>query len=413
MKKTLLLLLTLLLLTAAHVSAETPKYISPMHPWITSEEPGQCPICGMDLVPYDQFEGGGSGSTIEIDPVVVQNMGVRLSSVVRGDLQRNIRTVGIVGYEEAGQTSVNSKIAGWVEQLHVNQTGQEVKKGQLLLSIYSPDLVSAQEEYLMALRNVERLQHSSIVGVTDSTERLLAAAQTRLRYWDIAPREIDRLRQTKVVQRALPLYAPFNGVVTDKMVSQGMFINAGMELYRLADLSRIWVYADIYEYELPWIAQGMAAEVEIPQLGKTVTGKVNLLYPYADGVTRTVKARIELSNRDRQLRPDMFVTVRLQGRSVADSLLVPSEAVLDSGERQRVFVALGDGKFDPRPVTVGLRGSNGLVEVHGLHEGEQVVVSAQFMFDSESRLREAIEKMRAVGGDDVSVDDLFNDHSGH
>jgi RND family efflux transporter MFP subunit len=412
MKKTLLLLLTILLLSAAYVAAETPKYISPMHPFITSDEPGQCPICGMDLVPYDQF-AGSAGSTIEIDPVVVQNMGVRLAPVTRGNLSRNIRTVGIVGYEETGRTSVNSKISGWVERLHVNQAGQEVKKGQLLLTIYSPDLVSAQEEYLMALRNYERLQQSSIAGVADSAGRLLAAAETRLRYWDISAKDIERLRQSKTVQRTLPLYAQFNGVVTEKMVNQGMFIDAGMELYQLADLSRIWVYADIFEYELPWIAQGMAAEVEIPQLGKTLPGKVDLIYPYADGMTRTVKARIELSNSDRQLRPDMFVTVRLQGRTVADALLVPSEAVLDSGQQQRVFVALGEGKFDPRPVHVGLRGSNGLVEVHGLHEGEQVVVSAQFMFDSESRLREAIEKMRAITGKDVSVDDLFNDHSGH
>ncbi|MFO7577247.1 MAG: efflux RND transporter periplasmic adaptor subunit [Pelovirga sp.] len=413
MKKTLLLLLTILLLMAAHLAAETPKYISPMHPFITSDEPGQCPICGMDLVPYDQFESGGSGSIIEIDPVVVQNMGVRLAQVERGNLSRNIRTVGIVGFEETGRTSVNSKIAGWVERLYVNQTGQEVKKGQLLLSLYSPDLVSAQEEYLMALRNAERLQHSSVAGVADSAARLLTAAETRLRYWDIAPKDIERLRQTGNVQRTLPLYAPFSGVVTGKMVNQGMFVAAGMELYQLADLSSIWVYADIYEYELPWIVQGMAAEVEIPQSGKTIPGKVDLIYPYADGMTRTVKARIELSNSDRQLRPDMFVTVRLQGRTVADALLVPSEAVLDSGQQQRVFVALGDGKFDPRPVHVGLRGSNGLVEVHGLHEGEQVVISAQFMFDSESRLREAIEKMRAVTGDEASLDDLFNDHSGH
>ncbi|HMB15540.1 MAG TPA: efflux RND transporter periplasmic adaptor subunit, partial [Pelovirga sp.] len=193
MKKILLLLLTILLLGTAHLAAETPKYISPMHPWITSDEPGQCPICNMDLVPYDQFESGESGSIIDIDPVVVQNMGVRLAPVKRGNLQRNIRTVGIVDYEESGQTSVNSKIAGWVEQLHVNQTGQEVKKGQLLLSIYSPDLVSAQEEYLMALRNFQRLEQSSVNGVADGARRLLTAAQTRLRYWDIAPRDIERL----------------------------------------------------------------------------------------------------------------------------------------------------------------------------------------------------------------------------
>ncbi len=407
MKKILLLLLIILLLSAIYAAAETPKYISPMHPFITSDEPGQCPICGMDLVPYDQFESGGTGGIIEIDPVVVQNMGVRLAQVERGELSRNIRTVGIVGYEETGQTTVNSKIAGWVEQLHVSQTGQEIKKGQLLLSIYSPDLVSAQEEYLMAMRNVERLQQSSIAGVADNAKRLLAAAQTRLSYWDIAPKDIERLAQAGEVRRTLPLYAPFNGVVTDKMVNQGMFINAGMELYRLADLSRIWVNADIYEYELPWIAQGMAAEIEIPQSGKRIPGKVDLIYPYADGVTRTIKARIELPNPDRQLRPDMFVSVRLQGRTVADALLVPSEAVLDSGQQQRVFVALGDGKFDPRQVTVGLRGNNGLVEVHGLHEGEQVVVSAQFMLDSESRLREAIEKMRAPEASEPSLDDLF------
>lgn len=407
MKKTGLLFLALVLMTAADVVADNPEYISPMHPWITSDEPGQCPICGMDLVPYDQFESGGSGSIIEIDPVVVQNLGVRLATAVRGDLQSNIRTVGIVGYEETGQTSVNSKISGWVEELHVSQTGQEIRKGELLLSIYSPDLVSAQEEYLMAVRNYERLQHSSVTGVAESAERLLASAAQRLRYWDISQQDIEALRRSKQVRKTLPLYAPYDGVVVKKMVTQGMFINAGTELYQLADLSRVWVYADIYEHDLPWIAQGMAAEVEIPHRQQRLPGTVDLLYPYADGKTRTVKARIALANSDRALRPDMFVTVRLQGRTVRNAVLVPTEAILDSGEQQRVFVALGDGRFEPRPVHTGLRGSDGLVEVHGIDAGEQVVVSAQFMLDSESRLREAIEKMRTPKKAEPSLDDLF------
>jgi len=391
-------------------------WVAPMDPTYIRNEPGKSPM-GMDLVPVYEDQAA-SGSLITIDPVTVQNMGVRTATVERRSLSRPIRTVGLVGYEEPRQYFINSKISGWVEKLHVAEMGQQVRKGEPLLEIYSPDLVAAQEEFLLALHNGTSLGNSPFPAIAEGARRLLEASRQRLRLWDISERQIAELERTQKVKKTLTLYAPDSGIVTQKMVTEGMYVKAGMDLLQISDISKVWVFADIYEYELPWVRVGQEALVEFPyRKGEVMTGTVSTIYPYVEAKTRTVKARIDLNNPELELKPDMYLNVRLKTEVVDNALAIPAEAVLRSGEKQTVFVALGQGKFEPRQIKTGLQSEEGYVEVlQGLLDGERVVTSAQFMLDSESKLREAIQKMlepktapTSVEGGDASVDDLFQE----
>lgn len=388
-------------------------WVAPMDPTYIRDEPGKSPM-GMDLVPVYEDQATG-GSIITVDPVTVQNMGVRTEPVKRRDLSRTIRTVGLVGYEESSQYTLNSKVDGWIEKLYVAETGAQVKKGQPLLEIYSPELVSAQQEYLLALSSSEKLVKSSVTSIAEGAQRLLDASRRRLKLWDISDRQIAALEKNRTVLKTMTLYAPYNGIVTMKSATEGMFTKAGSMLFELADISNVWVYADIYEYELPWVRVGQQATVHLPYAHERhINGQISMIYPYVEPKTRTVKARIELDNPVLQLRPDMYVNVAIQAETVRQVLTVPVEAVLNSGEVQTVFVALDGGKFEPRQVKTGIQDKDGLIEIReGLFDGEQVVVSAQFMLDSESKLREAIRKMREPkkivppAGD--AMDDLFGD----
>ncbi len=404
------------LLGLSEALADDHQYTCGMHPFIIQDEPGTCPICAMDLTPVkSETTGGegGAGAAITIDPVTQQNMGVRTAQVGRRSLHRSIRTVGVVGYEEPQQYSVNSKTDGWIEKLHVNETGAFVKKGQPLLEIYSPELVAAQEEFLLALRNKKALENSVLPEISSGASRLLESSRKRLRFWDISQKQIDELSQTGKALKTLILHAPYDGVITEKKAYQGMFAKAGMELFQVSDISSVWVYADIYEYELPWVKVGQSTTIELPYRRAPLSGTISTIYPYVEPKTRTVKVRIDLKNPDFELKPDMYVNVRLESESVNNALTIPVEAVLNSGDKQTVFVAEGEGKFAPREIELGLQGEDGFVEVaKGLHEKENVVVSAQFMLDSESTLREAIQKMlkpkaptEEKGEDDL--DDLF------
>lgn len=383
--------------------AETQKYTCSMHPFIIRDKPGNCPICGMPLVPMKSTgpgnqaapgEGEGNSAVITIDPVTQQNMGVRLSTATRRDMSRTIRTVGIIGYEEPRQYSINSKVDGWIEHLYVNETGGRVKKGQPLLEIYSPDLVTAQEEYLLALRNKDALAKSAVPEIAAGGARLLEASRKRLRYWDISETQIKQLAKTGTAKKTLTLYARNGGVLTQKKVEEGMFVTAGMELFKIADISKVWVYADIYEYELPWLKIGQTASIELPYQREPIQGIISTIYPYVETKTRTVKARIDLANPNFELKPDMYVNVRVETQALKNVLAIPKDAVLNSGERQTVFVSLGHGKFAPRQVTLGLRSEDGYVQVvKGLSDNERIVVSSQFMLDSESTLRAVVQKM--------------------
>jgi len=375
---------------------------------------------GMDLVPVYEDQAA-AGSLISIDPVTTQNMGVRTASVKRMDLSRSIRTVGLVAYSEPQQYAINTKIGGWIEKLYVNESGQQVEKGQPLLEIYSPDLVSAQEEFLLALKNRDALAQSSFPEIAASGQQLLEAARRRLQLWDISATQIARLEKNLQVEKTLTLHAPQKGVVSMKMVQEGQFAKPGTDLLTISDISKVWVQADIYESELPWVQVGQQATIILPFVSsKEVTATLDYIYPYMDPQTRTVKARFVIDNADFELKPDMYVSVHLQTSPIQNALTVPAEAVLYSGKKTTVFVKRGAGKFEPRQIKTGIQDDYGNLQVvQGLLDGETVVTSAQFMFDSESKLREAIAKMREPqasppqppAGEEAELDDLFSDET--
>ncbi len=374
-------------------------WAAPMDPTYIRNEPGQSPM-GMDLIPVYEEEGEEKepASTIRIDPVTIQNMGVRLGRVKRAILTKTIRTFGNITYDETRIYTVNTKFNGWIEKLYVNFAGEKVKKGEPLFDIYSPELVLAQEEYLLALQQQTSLSGSSYHDIRESARRLLEASRTRLRYWDLSDAQIKQIEKTGKVQKNLTIYSPATGVVIKKQAFEGHFVKAGEHQYEIADLSTVWVDVEVYEYELPWVSMGMKADMELAYIpGKRFTGKVLYIYPFLTAKTRTARLRLAFANSDYQLKPGMYANVYLSSPVAKETLIVPQEAVIDSGVRKVVFVALGRGKFQPREVKIGVEGNNYKFQVlDGLSEGEEIVVSAQFMLDSESRLKEAISKMLEI-----------------
>jgi RND family efflux transporter MFP subunit len=390
---------------------------APMNPTEIYDKPGKSAM-GMDLVPVyaDQVSSGGM---VEIDPATVQNMGVRTAVVKKTDFARSIRTVGYVDYNEENIFIVSSKISGWIEKLYVDYTGRQVKKGQPLLKIYSPELVTTQQEYLLALKTNKMVSGSKFSDITEGAETLLKATHQRLLYWDIPESEISRLQETGEVRKSLTLESPANGVVVHKNAYEGMHIGQGMSLYQITDLSTVWIDASIYDNELPWIRLGQKATVELSYLpGKELEGQVVYIYPYLDQKARDVKVRLEFNNPHQFLKPGMYANVRIKTTPIKDALVVPSEAVIRSGQRNLIFVTHGNGRFEPREVRIGEEGDNGKIRIiSGLLENEEVVISAQFLLDSESRLQEAIQKMleeKKTGGNDkmnMDKNNTGNDHS--
>lgn len=383
-------------LKAGRVDPKTGKkikyWVAPMDPTYIRNEPGQSPM-GMDLVPVYEEEGGEKEptSTIRIDPVTRQNMGVRLGRVEMRRLSKTIRTFGTITYDETGLYSVNTKFNGWIEKLYVDFIGESVKKGQPLFDIYSPDLLTAQQEYLIAVRQQNGRKKNGAHG----SDRLLDASRTRLAYWDLTDEQIAQLETAGEIQKTITIHSPAPGVVIKKNALKGHYVKAGEHQYEIADLSSVWVDVDIYEYELPWVHKGMAAEMELAYIpGHRYAGEVLFIYPFLDPKTRTVRLRLSFPNPDNALKPGMYANVTLQSELTEPRLVIPQEAVIDSGVRKRVFVSRGQGKYEARDVTLGVEGGDYLFEViDGLEEGEEIVVSGQFMLDSESRLKEAIAKM--------------------
>ncbi len=422
-------------------------YTCGMHPQVIQKGPGNCPICGMQLTPLktgDDSGGGSAGSTerkilywrssmnpnevsdkpgkdsmgmdlvpvygkegeppgghsVRIDAATVQNMGIRTATLKRAPLARNIRTVGRVAYNEELVTFVNTKFEGWIEKLYVNQTGQYVKKGDPLFDVYSPQLYLAQGEYLSAMRGAKVM-----AGLTptspDSGQNMgvglsLDASKTKLQYLDISDDQIEAIARSGQISKTLTIHSPASGIVTQKEALAGKYTGMGMQLYTIADLSKVWVYVSIYEYQLPWVRIGQAATMNLPYVpGKAFIGKVVYIYPYLEEQTRVVKVRIEFDNPTLELKPDMYATVTLRSELDRDAVLIPREAYIDSGLRKVAFIDAGGGKFQPREIQVGVEAEEGMVEVlYGLDEGETVVTSGQFLLDSESKLQEAVAKMR-------------------
>ena len=311
-----------------------------------------------------------------------------------------MRAVGRVDYDETRIMDVNSKIAGWVEQLYVDYTGQWVEKGQPLLALYSPELVAAQEEYLTALDYAERMRDGVTRDVAQSADDLLAAARQRLLYWDISAGQIAELTKTRQVGRTMPILAPRSGIVTHKDVLEGAHIGSGQHLYRIADLSMVWIYADVYEYEMPWISKGQRAEVSLSYLpGEQFEGKVDYIFPFMNKKTRTVQVRMVFDNADGALKPDMYADVVIRPEVAGKGVVIPAQAVIHSGTRRVVVIAQGDGRFEPREIRIGVETEDGYEVLHGLNPGEEIVTSAQFLIDSESNLKAALAGMSGdVGG---------------
>lgn len=367
---------------------------APMDPTYIRDKPGKSPM-GMDLIPVYEDEGGESDSdAIRIDPVTVQNIGVKTAIVKNRPLAREIRTVGRVDYNERRVEHIHTKMEGWVEKLYVDFLGEEVKKGAPLLSIYSPELVSTQEEYLLALKYKKSLGQSPFSVISEGAGTLLSSTRRRLELFDITSRQIDEIEQSGEVRKDLILHSPTHGVVTEKMVQEGMYVKPGMNLYTIADISDVWVYADIYEYELPWLKVGQEAEMTLSYLtGKTFRGKISYIYPFLDKKTRTVKVRMQFDNPGWELKPNMYTNVKVRSRIAGATLAVPVEAVLRSGDKDVVILSLPGGKFLPRDLRIGVEGGGYYQVLDGLSEGDRVVTSAQFLIDSESKLKEAISKM--------------------
>ena len=377
--------------TAGGTTQSGQLYTCGMHPQVVQDHPGNCPICGMTLTPIRKQDTAltGESPAIAIDAVTIQNMGIRTAVVQRGPLRRNIRTVGAMEYNETTLADVTTKFKGWIEKLYVNTTGALVMRGDPLFEIYSPELYSAQVEYLLAT------EPSGKTGM--DIDSLKAAARMKLKFLDISDGQVSELDRTRLPQKTLRIAAPQDGFVVEKMVVEGQMVDAGMKLYRLADLGLVWVQAQIYEQDLVYLKLGQEATVKLDSFpDREFRGRVTYIYPTVDERTRTAKVRMEFHNPGYFLKPGMFATVHVTSELEPSALLVPDMAILRSGEKTTVFVALDGGRFDPRTVTLGPQAENDMYQVlSGVSEGERIVTSGQFMLDSESQLRAAIQKMLA------------------
>jgi RND family efflux transporter MFP subunit len=411
-------------------------YTCGMHPQVLQDKPGNCPICGMNLTPVRKQFAQVSPATnapagqrktlyyqslrmpretssvpakdslgmdlvpvyataaprpaerglISIDPVTTQDMDLRTALVAKGPLRRTVRTVGVIDYDERALADVTTKFKGWIEKLYVDATGQLVMRGDPLFEIYSPELYTAQREYLLAIEQGTN---------TPGTLALQTSALTKLKFFDISDEQIAQLEHTRQPSKTLRILAPQDGFVTEKSVVEGQMVDPGTRIYRLADLGLVWVQAQIYEQDLVYVKLGQEALVTLDYLpDREFRGRVTYIYPNLDEKTRTARVRMEFHNPGYFLKPGMFATIKVTSELEPSALLIPDLAILRSGEKNTVFVALEEGKFEPRTVTLGPQAEHDTYQVlSGLTEGERIVTSGQFLLDSESQLREAIQKM--------------------
>src|SRR6266536_37972 len=397
-------------------AAQGDVYYCPMHKDYQSDKPGNCPICSMQLVKKEKPAMAGESpapsgrhgtslsgpapaepNTIFVAPQQQQLTGVRTEPAGYRYLAKEIRAAGKIAYDETRVTHIHTKVSGWIEHVFVDFAGKFVKQGDPLFTFYSPDLVATQEEYLLALRAQKDLAGSSFERVTTGARSLVEASRHRLSLWDVTDEEVSRLEKEGKALRTLTVYSPVGGLVTERSAyHHGRYVSPEMDLYTIIDLSRVWALGEIYEYELPLVKTGEKAEIEMPyeQAAKPLRGTVTYVYPYLNPTTRTGQIRMEFPNPSYALKPDMFVNVKLrinQGRQ----LTVPEDAVLDTGAEQYVFVDKGNGYFEPRKVTLGVQAEGYYAITEGLRSGERVATAANFILDSESRLKGAFGNMGA------------------
>ena len=433
------------------VNAHATKYHCPMHPTYVSDKPGDCPICGMKLVPFepapqaapaaptaampsgprriafyrspmdpavhsdtpakdsmgmdfvpvyaDQLETAGGSvagrAVVRLTPERRSLLGVQSEEVRQMRIQKSLRTVGRITADERRLAHFHTKFEGYVEHLYVDYTGKYVQKGDPLLAIYSPDLVATQQEYLLALRAQKQLGSSSIPSVAQGGANLLEAARQRLLQWDIRPEDIAEVERTGTVKRTFDLYSDVSGFVVQLNVAHGARVMPADTLFTLADLSHLWVIADVYDSDLAVVRMGMQAEVALSSLpGKLWRGTVTNIAPTLEEKTRTVKVRVEVDNQGGLLKPDMFADVWLRA-DLGMGLVVPESAVVDTGERKLVFLDRPDGGLEPREIETGVRMPEGYQVVRGLSPGDRVVTAANFLLDSESSLKAALSAISA------------------
>lgn len=365
----------------------------PMHPAVVQDHPGSCPICGMDLVPKSELAPSPSGVSdvpglvpVDIDGERTQLIGLRTAPVVVEILAPELRTVGTIAASEEGLALVQTRFAGWIEEVVVAETGRRVKKGQVLARIYSPEVLAAQEEYVNALRWSREAK-----GSAELSSRLVADARRRLELLGVDAGDLDAVRASGEALRAVPIRAPAAGHIVERTAVKGQYVEPATTLYSLADLGTVWVIADVYEGEMARVTRGQKASfVPAAHPGERFEGEVDLIYPVLDSDTRTLRARILLPNRDLRLKPGMYGDVAMALPSQR-ALVVPAEALVDDGERQYVFLARPGGRFEPRLVRAGARAGERVAIEGGLVEGDVVVTTAGFLIDSESRLQGVIQ----------------------
>jgi Cu(I)/Ag(I) efflux system membrane fusion protein len=404
--------------SAIELPAPESEFYCPMHPQQRSDKEGNCPICSMKLVKMDtapspaetaamHAEHSGTPAAqapatpsteapaIFIAPERQQLIGIKTVVAERKPLVREIRAVGKIAFDETKVTHIHTKVAGFIEDVFVDFVGKQVKRGDPLFTIYSPDLLATQEEYLLALKSNETFRDSSFNWVSRGSNNLLAAARKRLELWDITEGEIAELEKAGKAKRALTIYSPVEGIVTERAAyHHGRTVTPEMDLYTITDLSSVWILGQVYEYELPFIRLGQPVQVEFPYGAGTRerAGTIVFISPTLDPKTRTAQLRVEFPNQDMTLKPDMYVNFKSRV-SFGSPLVVPADAVLDTGSQQYVFVDKGQGYFEPRTVTLGPEANGSYAIESGLRAGERVVTAANFILDSESRLKGVIGNM--------------------
>ena len=379
--------------TAAQKAAEV--FYCPMHPTVVSDKPGACPICGMSLVKRTEAAPAASGTDltgISLSPEQRVTANVKTARVALDTHTGEIVTTGRVTFDERRLAQVTAYTAGRIERLHVNFTGESVRRGQAVGTIYSPDLFATQQEYLLALENRARMQRAGFAGARSASEDLVESTRTRLLLSGMTAGQIAQLERTRKPILATTIISPVSGVVTKKLAVEQQYVAQGQPLLEVADLSTVWVEVDVYEQQLPSVRVGDRVEITTAALpGRTFTGKVSFIVPVLEGTTRTARVRVELPNPGLQLKPDMYANARIVGAPAPPHIMVPAAAVVDRGQQQFVWVETQPGSYEPRRVTTGGRHGNSIVIASGLEEGEVVVVEGGFLLDSEAQLRGATE----------------------
>jgi RND family efflux transporter MFP subunit len=380
-------------------------WVDPMHPAYKSDKPGVAPDCGMKLVPvYAGEPAPGAAAaglrtapgTVQISAERQQLIGVRYATAEYSSGAETIRAVGKIAIDETRVSHVHSRTEGWIEKVYADFTGDFVKKGQPMLTIYSPDLLATQQELLLALKARDVMHHSTIQSVAGDSNSLVDASRRRLQLWDLSESQIDEVARTGKPLASVTLYAPASGYVTARNAFANQRVMPDTELYTIVDLGRVWAMASIFEYQMPSIHIGQSATVSLPyDGGRTLHARVSYIQPQVDPQTRTIQVRLELPNAGMALKPEMFVNVELKSAQ-PNRLTVPAEAVLDTGLRKVIFVDRGNGNFEPREIATGERAGDRIQVLHGLTAGERIVTSGNFLLNSESQLKSAAQGTAAM-----------------